>query len=204
MDFMIHFVLGYICLTANLICLLPCFFWSRLLPSGYLWIKSSNHCHWRPNYIYSPLSFNQLTLQFLQIILYLLDIFILQLKCFIYPSRASSFPCRATFLLSLSLSLNTACSLNSRSTVLSFPFLFPSTPNHHVPVPALNLSFNPPLSVAGSLTFTPSPSPSAPCARPSYPALPTTTLSNPTQHIFGKDLRQALPLFVLRYLFSFN
>lgn len=42
-----------------------------------------------------------------------------------------------------------------RSTAASFPFLFPSTPNHHVPVPTLNLSFNPPLSVAGSLTFNP-------------------------------------------------
>ena len=79
-----------------------------------------------------------------------------------------------------------------RSTAPSFPFLFPSTPNHHVPAPTLNLSSNPPLSVAASLKFTPSSllPPSASCARPSYPALPTTTLLYPTQHIFGKDLSE--------------
>lgn len=48
-----------------------------------------------------------------------------------------------------------------RSTAPSFPFLFPSTPNHHVPAPTLNLSSNPPLSVAASLKFTPYPTSSS-------------------------------------------
>lgn len=80
-----------------------------------------------------------------------------------------------------------------RSTATSFPFLLTSAPNPHVPIPTLNLSFNPPLSVAGSLMFTPPP-PQLLVPNPPDPALPTTTLLYPTQHIFGKRSKRAFPL----------
>lgn len=53
-----------------------------------------------------------------------------------------------------------------RSTAPSFPFLFPSTPNHHVPAPTLNLSSNPPL-FCGSLPKVHPPPPPP----PSFPPL---------------------------------
>jgi len=128
-----------------------------------------------------------------QIVVYLRDIFIIQPEWFIYIRQVS--PNVSEHLHSHAEPHSSSLSEHSlqfelRSTAPAFPFLFPSTPNHHVPVPTLNLSFNPPLSVAGSRTFTPPslPPPSASCARPSYPALPTTTLLYPTRHIVGKDL----------------
>lgn len=156
-----RFVLDYICLIANLICFLPYSFGkqnSRLLPSPFTKLTlTADYCILTGYFHHTA------------------EVFHISVKTFECLSA-----CQSIFIPTLihipALSLSTACSLNCRSTVLSSPFLFPSTPNHHVPVPTLNLSFNPPLSVAGSLRFTPSPSPSAPCARPSYPALPTTTL----------------------------
>lgn len=82
-----------------------------------------------------------------------------------------------------------------RSTATSFPFLLTSAPNPHVPIPTL--SFNPPLSVAGSLMFTPPPlslPPQLLVPNPPDPALPTTTLLYPTQHIFGRRSKRAFPL----------
>lgn len=52
-----------------------------------------------------------------------------------------------------------------RSTAPSFPFLFPSTPNHHVPAPTLNLSSNPPL-FCGSLPKVHPPPPPPPSFPP--------------------------------------
>lgn len=94
--------------------------------------------------------------------MYSRDVFIIQPEWFIYPSnlksvsqhvRASSFPRWATFLLSLPVWTQLPVGTQIHSSF--FPFLFPSTPNYHVPAPTLNLSFNPPLSVADFWTFTP-------------------------------------------------
>lgn len=87
-----------------------------------------------------------------------------------------------------------------RSTAPSFPFLFPSTPNHHVPAPTLNLSSNPPL-FCGSLPKVhppPPPPPSFPPPQLLVPDPPTRLcprqLFYTPLNLFWQRSERALPL----------
>lgn len=96
-----------------------------------------------------------------------------------------------------------------RSTAPSFPFLFPSTPNHHVPAPTLNLSSNPPL-FCGSLPKVHPPPPPPPSFPPLSFLCPTLLPGSahdnsfiPHSIFFGKDLRERC-LWILRLFLCFK
>lgn len=120
-------------------------------------------------------------------------------------SRSASY-IRQNFRLSLSVSAHLhshaephSCSRSERSSQFelrssapSYPFLFPSTPNHHVPVPTLNLSFSPPLSVA----CLPPPPPPPWLLVPSPPTqlCPRQLFYTPLSTFLAKTSAAALPL----------
>lgn len=127
--------------------------------------------------------------------MYLRDIFIIQSECFLYPSRLKSVSqhVRASFSLP-TLSHIPALSEHSlqfevRSTTPFSPFSFQLPPQLPCVYPNTK-SLLQPTPFCGRLpnVHPLSHLPLAFCAQPSYPALPTTTLLYPTQHIFGKDL----------------